>query len=97
PFGLIVDALQPERVTGRNPLFQISLTLQPASSQADLTLGDAAAEPLAATNQFARFDVGMELMDAPDGLWVSVEYSTELFDADRIERLLDHYTAVLAA
>ncbi len=26
PFGLVVDAVRPERVAGRNPLFQVSLT-----------------------------------------------------------------------
>ncbi|MFC6087550.1 amino acid adenylation domain-containing protein [Sphaerisporangium aureirubrum] len=96
PFGVIVDALQPERVAGRNPLFQISLTLQPADNQADLALGDVSAEPLDAANRSARFDIGIEIMDAPDGMWVSMEYSTELFDADRMERLLDHYVAALA-
>jgi hypothetical protein len=29
PFGLVVDALRPERVPGRNPLFQTSLSLHP--------------------------------------------------------------------
>ncbi|MGC5016856.1 amino acid adenylation domain-containing protein, partial [Streptosporangium sp. DT93] len=97
PFGLIVDALQPERVTGRNPLFQISLTLQPANTQADLTLGAATTEPIDLTGGYSRFDIALDVIDNGDGLDMVAEYSTELFDADRIERLLDHYTAVLAA
>ncbi|MEO3808387.1 amino acid adenylation domain-containing protein [Sphaerisporangium sp. B11E5] len=95
PFGVIVDALQPERVAGRNPLFQVSLTLQPAGNQADLSLGDVAAEPLDAAGRSARFDIGIEMTDAPDGMWVSMEYSTELFDVGRMERFLDHYVAAL--
>jgi len=95
PFGLIVDALQPERVAGRNPLFQMSLTLQPANTQADLALGNLTAELLTAANSYARFDLAIDLIEAPDGLEISLEYSTELFDADRIERLLDHYLAAL--
>ncbi|MEO3808388.1 amino acid adenylation domain-containing protein [Sphaerisporangium sp. B11E5] len=95
PFALIVDALQPERVAGRNPLFQISLTLQPANNQADLTLGDVAAEPLDAAARSARFDVAIDAIDSGDGLDLVVEYSSELFDPGRMERFLDHYVAAL--
>jgi non-ribosomal peptide synthetase component F/NRPS condensation-like uncharacterized protein len=96
PFGMVVDAVQPERVTGRNPLFQISLTLQPAETQADLAIGTIAAEPIdLAGGGYSRFDIGLYIVDGPDRVDVSVEYATELFDADRMERLLDHYTAAL--
>nr|WP_281390542.1 amino acid adenylation domain-containing protein [Sphaerisporangium rubeum] len=96
PFAVIVDAVQPERIAGRNPLFQVSLTLQPAGSQADLTLGDVDARPLDTVSRVSRFDIGIELIETPDSLWLSMEYSTEMFDADRMERLFDHYLAALA-
>ncbi len=38
----------------------------------------------------------MNVVDAGGPLELSVEYSTELFDADRIERLVGHVTEVLA-
>ncbi|WP_226362225.1 condensation domain-containing protein [Pseudonocardia sp. ICBG1142] len=95
PFSLLVDDLQPHRIPGRNPLFQISLTLQPADLRADLALGDVVAEPLAAANRSARFDLAIDVADAPDGLGVSAEYSTDLFDRWRIERLLDDFTHAL--
>ncbi|MEO3808389.1 amino acid adenylation domain-containing protein [Sphaerisporangium sp. B11E5] len=96
PFALIVDALQPERVAGRNPLFQISLSLQPAGTQAGLSLGDIQAEPIDIADDYARFDILINVADAGGRSELMVEYSTELFDADRIERLLDHYVAALA-
>ncbi|WP_019925401.1 non-ribosomal peptide synthetase [Nocardia sp. BMG111209] len=96
PFGVIVDAVQPERVTGRNPLFQISLTLQPGSTGTELALGAVRATPIEIADDYARFDILVNVADAGDRLELSVEYSTELFDADRIERLLDHYTAALS-
>ncbi len=97
PFGLVVDALQPERVAGRNPLFQISLTLQPAgTTPGELTLGRITTEPIQLGETSARFDISIEAIDTPDGhLELGIEYSTELFDADRMERLLDHLTTVL--
>ncbi|MEV4706159.1 amino acid adenylation domain-containing protein [Actinoplanes sp. NPDC049316] len=101
PFGVVVDALQPERVAGRNPLFQISLTLQPGrggGGAGGLTLGGIGAEVIATGVGHARFDLGIELNESPDGrIGLSMEYSTELFDADRIERLAGHYLTVLAA
>jgi hypothetical protein len=95
PFGLIVDALQPDRILGRNPLFQISLTLQPAAAQPALALGDVTAEPIELPGGDARFDIALEIVDSSGRLDLAVEYSTELFDADRMERLLGHYTNAL--
>ena len=96
PFSLIVDTLQPDRVPGRNPLFQTSLTLQPARNEAQLTLGTVAAEAIDVTAGNARFDLAIDIEQTSDGrLAISAEYSTELFDPDRIHRLLDHYTAAL--
>ena len=97
PFGAVVDALRPERVEGRNPLFQVGLSLLPAKGGEHPRLGTLVAEPVRADTGRARFDIGIDVEDEPDGgLSVSVEYSTELFDADRIERLVDHFTAALA-
>ena len=97
PFSLIVDTLQPDRVPGRNPLFQISLTLQPAPAHGELSLGTLVAEPVDTTTGEARFDIAIDIAETPDGhLAISAEYSTELFDPDRIQRLLDHYATALA-
>ncbi|MEV4706174.1 condensation domain-containing protein [Actinoplanes sp. NPDC049316] len=95
PFGLVVDAVQPERVPGRNPLFQICLTLQPSNLRADLTIGDLAAEPVELAGGYARFDLDIAVVDSPGRLDLAVEYAVDLFDAGRIERLLDHYVAAL--
>ncbi|MER7009383.1 amino acid adenylation domain-containing protein, partial [Dactylosporangium sp. NPDC000555] len=99
PFGLVVDLLRPDRVPGRNPLFQVSFSLQTAEVAADeIRLGDAAVEPVAAGTDGARFDLTVALTDGPAGeLDLAIEYSTELFDADRIERLTEHLTTVLRA
>jgi amino acid adenylation domain-containing protein len=97
PFGEVVDALRPERVEGRNPLFQVGLSLLPAKGGERPRLGALVAEPVRADTGRARFDIGIDVEDeAGGGLSLSVEHSTELFDTDRIERLVDHLTAALA-
>src|SRR5690606_24062337 len=57
PFSLIVDTLQPDRIPGRNPLFQTSLTLQPAQTQNQLNLATLTANPIDLPTGTARFDL----------------------------------------
>jgi len=98
PFGLVVETLRPDRTAGRNPLFQINLSLQPpGAALSGLELSGITAEPVEVSGGFARFDLAISVVDSPDGrLELAAEFSTELFDTDRIERLLYHVVAALA-
>ncbi|MGW5869172.1 non-ribosomal peptide synthetase [Streptomyces sp. NPDC055239] len=97
PFGKVVDALKTEREAGRNPLFQISFTLQNASADGD-DLGGLRIEQVPLIVGTSRFDLAFQLTEVPgDGYHVWIEYSTELFDADRIDRLIAHYGRILEA
>ncbi len=98
PFGLVVDALKPERAAGRNPLFQISFSLQTGNANAgEVRLGGVPAEVLGVSWERARFDMTLTAADNADGTMdFTAEYSTELFDRDRIERLAAHFAAALA-
>jgi amino acid adenylation domain-containing protein len=97
PFGMLVDALRPERDPSRNPLFQISFTLQNAQVES-LSLGQLRVEFVPLTVGTARFDLAFQLTEVPpDGFKVWIEYSTELFDRDRMSRLIGHYENVLSA
>ncbi|MEV0396635.1 amino acid adenylation domain-containing protein, partial [Polymorphospora rubra] len=98
PFGTLVDTLRPERVPGRNPLFQVSFTLQTSGvTGGELRLGGTTVEPVGFDWDRARFDLAISAADPGEGgVDLNVEYSTELFDADRIDRLLDHLAAVYA-
>jgi amino acid adenylation domain-containing protein len=94
PFGLILDALRPDHVTGPNPLFQISVSLQPAADSS--RLGDIPAEQIEIPGRHARSDLAVTALDNPGGrLDLALEYSTELFDRDRIKRLADHFITAL--
>jgi amino acid adenylation domain-containing protein len=98
PFSLVVDTLQPDRVAGRNPLFQVALTLQPAGATVDVpTLGEITTEVLDSSGDHTRFDLNVLVVDgASSALEVSALYSTELFDPDRIDRFISHFSAALA-
>ncbi|MDT5271394.1 MAG: hypothetical protein QOH49_3580, partial [Acidobacteriota bacterium] len=86
PFEALVERLQPERVAGRTPLFQVVLTLQaapaPASEIAGLQLS-----PVGDNLGTAKFDLTLDLRESPEGLVGVIEYSTDLFEAETIGRM----------
>ncbi len=98
PFALVVDALRPERPAGRTPLFQVGLTLLPRGISEGLPLENVAVRPIDVPERYAAFDISVDLAENPHGgLDLSVEYATDLFDADRMHRFIDHYATAIAA
>jgi amino acid adenylation domain-containing protein len=96
PFERLVEELRPERDPGRNPLFQISFAvdenpLEPVTG-AGLRL-----KPCQLQTRTSRFDLQVVVSCRSNSSSVDVEYSTELFDRERIERLLDHFEMALWA
>ena len=97
PFGTVVEELRPERVPGRNPLFQVSFTLLTAEIVGAYSFGELSVSPLPLQLGTSRFDIAFQISVEPDGrasIWV--EYSTELFDQDRIQRLVRHFDTALS-
>ncbi|MFJ2787292.1 MULTISPECIES: amino acid adenylation domain-containing protein [unclassified Streptomyces] len=97
PFTTLVEQLRPAREPGRNPLFQISLTLHADEvPSAAAAFGPVTVEPLPVSGRVARFDLAAHAtVTADGGLRLQAEYATDLFDDDRINRLLGHLGRVL--
>ncbi|TML83112.1 MAG: amino acid adenylation domain-containing protein [Actinobacteria bacterium] len=93
PFEMLVEELQPERDASRNPLFQVTLQLlnQPTIAPAGEGSG------LQVQRGTAIFDLAATMAESADGLVASLEYDTDLFDADTIARLAGHYRTLLEA
>jgi amino acid adenylation domain-containing protein/thioester reductase-like protein len=87
PFEMLVEALRPPRDTGRNPLFQVMLTLQNAPLP-ELRIGDLALVPLEVETGTAQFDLALTLVEDGEGLGAALEYNADLFDPATAERLL---------
>ena len=92
PFEKLVEELQPERNLGQNPLFQVAFVLQPPRSGVDSMLNWS---QLDIDTETAKFDLALELQERPEGLVGRFEYSTDLFDADTIERMFGHFQTLL--
>jgi amino acid adenylation domain-containing protein len=96
PFGRLVEELGPERLPGRNPLVQHLFTLLPEPMIAQWRLPGVDVEMLTPQPGTTRFDLTFQINDEPDGgLGVWIEYSSELFDHDRVERLVEHFVTVM--
>ncbi len=96
PFTRVVDALQPPRQPGTNPLFQTSFSLVPPQvAGGRLTLPELDVEPLDSFAGRARFDLRFEVTEVGDDLEVWVEYASELCGVGRVGRLMEHFGVVL--
>jgi len=105
PFEKLVEEIDPDRDLSRNPLFQVAFALQNAPMQS-LELPGLTLEPATLEFGSTRFDLEVHLWEPSHGLhslWQSQEglsgfisYSTDLFDRDRIGRLIGHFQTLLA-
>ncbi len=94
PFEKLVEELQPARASSHTPLFQVMFALQnapmPSISLPGLTLA-----PVEIDNQTAKFDLLLNIEDAPEGFRGWFEYRTDLFDRPTIGRMAGHFQTLL--
>jgi amino acid adenylation domain-containing protein len=97
PFEKLVEVLSPERNLGSTPFFQVMITLQNAP-QSDLRLGAAALQPFdVVDNGTSKFDLLLQLREDGSGtLTSSLQYSTDLFEAASVTRMIAHYQMLLS-
>ena len=96
PFERIVDALQPERALNRHPLFDVMFVMQNPLLPV-LQLPGLQLSPLPVETNSAKFDLTLEIEPVDDNLHATLEYSTDLFEADTIDRLAGSYLRLLEA
>jgi amino acid adenylation domain-containing protein len=94
PFEKLVAELQPERDPSRQPLFQVLFQMV-SFPKGPRKLGDVTLRPLQIRSGTSKFDLLLSVGDHPEGLEAIVAYNTDLFDEDRIERMLGHYKTLL--
>ncbi len=108
PFEVLVDRLNPTRNLTHHPLIQVALAWQnlpwhSSAPGAGLTLGDVQVTPLPADTHTARMDLVFSLAERwseagePAGIGGTVEFRTDVFDADTIETLIGRLKRVLVA
>ncbi|CAJ1495604.1 non-ribosomal peptide synthetase [[Mycobacterium] burgundiense] len=108
PFEVLVERLNPSRSLSHNPLIQVIFAWQNLPWEDDnaataLSLGDLQVAPLAAETHTARMDLVFFLREhwtqdgEPAGIWGTVEFRTDVFDAASIDALIRRWQRVLVA
>jgi amino acid adenylation domain-containing protein len=94
PFEKLVEELQPERDASRSPLFQVFFVLQNAPREA-LQLPGLTLRRGGFDHHTAKFDLQLTVSERAEGQRVSMVYNRDLFDAETIRRMLEHYQILL--
>lgn len=96
PFEWVVAELNPERDLSRTPLFQAMLVLQ-NQKRSELHPVGLVATPIRHERGWAKFDLTVGMGERETGLNTSWEFSTDLFEAATVERMMDGFGALLEA
>ncbi|QLE39946.1 amino acid adenylation domain-containing protein [Nostoc sp. C052] len=96
PFEMLVEQLQLERNLDRNPLVQVMFALQNAPID-PWDLPGLKVEEMPWELNGVRFDLEVHFFEVPQGLDGFCYYSSDLFDAATIARMMEHFQNLLAA
>jgi amino acid adenylation domain-containing protein len=94
PFEKLVQELNPERDRSHAPLAQVLFVLQ-SSVEKPVTLPGLEQERVVTERGTSKFDLSLFASEVPDGLRVSIEYCTDLFEEATIERMIEHFRVLL--
>ena len=94
PFEKLVEELDPARSLSYNPIFQVMFALQNASIEAGQLPGvELTREPIYLGA--SAFDLSCFAIEIDGGILLRAEYSSDLFDALTIERMLGHFQTLI--
>jgi len=94
PFEKLVEVLNPDRGRGHNPIYNVALLLQNVPAAPRFS-PDLVVEALPSATQTAQLNLRLVATETPQGLDLTFEYSTDLFDSATIDALLHAYQLAL--
>jgi amino acid adenylation domain-containing protein len=95
PFEKLVAEMQPDRDLSRNPLFQVMFQLFTPGGP-NQGRGNSSGQ-IALNRGTAMFDLAFHLFEGTDEIRGQIEYSTDLFRPETIERMAGQFRVVLEA
>ena len=109
PFARLVERLQPERDPSRSPVFQVMFVLQKThlpdlAALASFALGEAGArieleglplESMSLEQRVAQFDLTLMVAEQDTGMVASLQYNTDLFKPETIQRMAGSFQCLL--
>ncbi|MCA9959897.1 MAG: AMP-binding protein, partial [Anaerolineales bacterium] len=97
PLETLVQAVQPQRAGGQQPLFPVMFAFQDENLVVDPALPGVTAEMVLLKTGTAKFDLTLTVGALADGLRAVWEYDADLFARDTIVRMAGHWQTLLAA
>jgi amino acid adenylation domain-containing protein len=96
PLDQLVNELNVQRDLSHGALFDVMLVLQ---NQADegMQLGDLQVQSFFQHSQTSKADLMFQFGENQAGLHLAIEYNTDLFEADRIERMGEHWRTLVSS
>src|SRR5437016_3130038 len=94
-FEKLVEELAPDRDVSRTPIFQVLFTS--LSEPDELEFGGLEWSAFEMDLKMAKFDLTISVQEAMQGATVTVNYTTDLFEPETIQRMLGHYHQLLKA
>ncbi|WP_428817977.1 condensation domain-containing protein (plasmid) [Clostridium butyricum] len=94
PFDVLVDKLNVERDTSRNPLFDTMFIMQ-NMQKSHLKLDEIEFEDYNIPSKTIQFDLTLNAIEKEGKINFSLDYCTKLFDREFIEQLLENYINLL--
>ena len=92
PFDMLVKKLKIDVDTLRNPLFDVMFTYQ-NKQETSVKINGKDIKVIPISNNIAKFNLSLEVQ--PKTHTINIEYRTDLFKKETIERLFSHYMNVI--
>ena len=96
PYCLLVDEFCPQPDLSYSPLFQVTFVFEEEMPFQRIDLSRLTASSWVIENNEGKFDLTLFFKPTSEGLEGSWSYSTDLFDAETIERMNEHFQILLA-
>jgi amino acid adenylation domain-containing protein len=94
PYEELIDELKIKRDTGRNPLFDVIFAYQ-NFDEWDLKIPGLSLKPFHNVHTISKFDLGLEVFESNDKLFLTFEYATALFKQETIERFITYFRKIV--
>ncbi len=94
PYECVVEAIRPESDPSLHPVFQVNFVHQRAFVR-PMEMSDLSFSGIPSMSAGAIYDLYFFMVERPEGWRLSCEYNSDLFENATIERMLDHFNAIL--
>lgn len=94
PFEKLVEELQPERDTSRNPLFQVWFNMLNLGD-IQLELPSLSCEPVEMTERTSMFDLNLYVIEQKHSIQLKLVYNSDLFASEQMSQMLEQFNHLL--